>query len=292
MSEYRVFCLVSIIIIALFSVPNPISADLPPPIEVVTTDSGGLYTIATNISMPYAEVNASIHLSGAWYYNISVSCEFYILSLVTQNLTTAFVYPSVWSIWTEEPSVWTYEVTILVNQSLVNHTILSYDEYRTRYDANQTDWEKVDDCDFATFNFTIDSGEPLFIDVLVEFTTYSPGHVFQFDYIVDTARGWQGDSHEIVNIDFSREIDTEIVKYWYSPNESLVFSGSNYTADLTWDFHISSFTHDRVVFWVQQQEYPEYTHVIPPIPYPVIVPFLLATTLVLIVVVLRIKGRI
>jgi hypothetical protein len=92
----RVLCVVSLLAITLFSLPQLISADLPPPIESVTTDSGGLYTTAANISMPYAEVNASIHLSGSWYYNINVSCSFYILSLVTQNLTTAFVYPSVW----------------------------------------------------------------------------------------------------------------------------------------------------------------------------------------------------
>jgi hypothetical protein len=280
-----------VLTIAVISLPQQIVADVPPPIESIVTDSGGLYTTATNISMPYAEVNASIHLSGSWSYNISVSCSFYLLSLTTQNLTTAFVYPSVWSSWYDDPLVLFDYFTIHANGSLLNHTILSYDDFKFRYDSNQTDWDKVDDCDFAAFNFSIDAAEPIFIDVNIEFTTDSQAHDFVFDYIVDTARGWEGDTHEIVNIDFKRDIDTEIIRYSWYPNDSLVVMGNNYTADVTWDFHISSFQYDRVTFIVQQQEHPTYHGSLPPNPYFWVPTAVLVTAVILILFGLRVKGR-
>ncbi|MHA2025094.1 MAG: hypothetical protein ACW98U_04250 [Candidatus Thorarchaeota archaeon] len=267
-------------------------ANVPPPIEYVQTEAGGLYTTATNVSMPYAEVNATIHLSGAWYYNISVSCSFYVLSLVSQNLTTAFVYPSVWSGWIENPSFMMSDFSIRVNNSLANHTILSYDEFKVEYDSNQTNWEKVEDCDFALFNFTIEYAEPIYIDVNAEFSTYSPSYNFIFDYIVDTARGWELDTREIVNFKFSRDLDTDIIEFRQYPNESLTFSGTNYNANLTWDFHISSFPSSRVTFIVQQQEYPEYLPIPPPIPFPWIPILVLTTAVVITVVGLRKIGRI
>ncbi|MHA2359900.1 MAG: hypothetical protein ACXAB5_06480, partial [Candidatus Thorarchaeota archaeon] len=267
------------------------NANVPPPLHDIGTDSGGLYTTATNVSMPYAEVNATIHLSGSWYYNISVSCSFYVLSLVTQNLTTAFVYPSIWSWYTEDASMMMSDFYILANNSLVNHSILSFDEFTAHYDANQTDWNKVRDCDFALFNFTIEYAEPIFIDVIAVFSTFSPGHNFIFEYIVDTARGWEGDTREIVNFKFSRDLDTDIIEYRQYPNESLTFSGTNYTANLTWDFHISSFPSSRLTFIVQQQEYPEYHPIPPPIPFPWISIVVVTTAVIITVAGLRKLGR-
>jgi hypothetical protein len=174
-------------------------------------------------------------------------------------------------------------LTVITNGSLVNHTILGYDEFRSRYDTNQTDWEKVDDCDFATFNFSINAVEPIFIDVVAKFTTYAQSHDFVFEYIVDTARGWEGDTHEVINLDFIRDLDTEIIEYRYYPNESLAISGNNYTADLTWDFHISSFEHDRIWFIIQQQEYPTYHRNWPPDPFYWLLPAAFVTAVVLLV---------
>ena len=144
----------------------------------------------------------------------------------------------------------------------------------------------------AAFNFTIDSGEPLFIDVIIDFTTYSHAHDFAFDYIVDTARGWEGDTHEIVKIDFTRELDTNIIEYRFYPDESVSFSGDNYTANVTWDFHISGFDQPRVTFIVQQQEHPTYHRSLPPEPFIAIIAAVILTAVVFILAGLRRIGRI
>ena len=258
--------LIGIITIMLFIIPRS-SADVPPPIEYVQTDSGGLFSLANNVSMPNAEVNVTIHLSGNWYYSINVSCSFNISSQTNQNLTTAFVYPGGWYDFAYPGSSDISRFNIRVNETLVNHTILSFDEFRDGYDVNQTEWGYLDDCYFALFNFSIISNEPLLIGVVTDFEVYSPGHEYIFQYIVDTARAWEGDTHETVIIDFTRDLDTQIIRYYQSPNDSLDFFGTNYTASMIWDFDISDFLHDRVTFGVQQREYPIYTHHFPPTPF-------------------------
>ncbi|MFW9794940.1 MAG: hypothetical protein ACFFEE_11585 [Candidatus Thorarchaeota archaeon] len=283
--------IITVVILTTAMIPS-VSANVPPPLSILGAESGGLYTTATNVSMPYAGVNATIRLSGSWNYNINVSCTFYVLSMISQNLTTAFVYPSVWAQWNEVQNMAMRDFHIRVNGTLVDQTILSYDEFKFQYDTNQTDWEKVEDCDFAVFNFTIKSSEPIFIDVVADFSTTATGHDFFFEYVVDTARGWEGDTREIVNIDFERDLNTQIVEYRYYPNESLSHTGTNYTAYLTWDFHISNFPYSRVSFVIQQQDYDQYHGVPPPIPFPWIPILILVSTFVIISVGLRKTGRI
>lgn len=280
-TRYSYFLIVLITLMLFFV--SPATADVPPPIEIVQTESGGLYSTARNISMPNVEVNVTIHLSGSWYYSINVSCSFNISSLTSQNLTTAFVYPSAWYHFTSPENISMKVFNIKVNNTTVNHTFLHFDEFKDDYDFNQTDWDNVADCEFALFNFSINSNEPLFIDVETDFEVWSVGHDFIFQYIVDTARAWEGDTHETVRIEFSRDLDTEIIEYRQNPNDSLDFVGSDYVATMIWDFDISTFLHDRVTFAVQQREHPRYN----PVPYPN--PFIL---LPLIVTVAAIVGTV
>ncbi len=241
--------------------------------------------------MPNADVNVTIHLSDSQQYSINVSCSFNISSQTTQNLTTAFVYPSGWYDFEYPESSGIDRFSIHVNDTIVNHTILHFDEFKEDYDFNQTDWDKVDDCYFALFNFSINSEEPLLIDVASDFEVWSPGHDFIFEYIVDTARAWEGDTHEIVWIDFTRGLDTQILGYRYYPNDSLDFFGTNYTASMIWDFNISNFLHDRVTFAVQQQEHPKYNPPPPQIPFIWISMMVIVTILVGTAICLRRRNR-
>jgi hypothetical protein len=257
--------LVILMVIAVALVPS-VCADLPPPIEYVKTDAGGLFCIAQNVSMPEVIVNVTIHLTDSWKYDVNVSCAFTITSLIEQNLTTAFVYPSIWTGYTAEQNIGIHEFDIHVNDTATNFTILNYNEFKSTYDLNQTDWDYVWDCDFALFNFSIDSENQIVVNIFASFSSISGGHEFIFEYIVDTARRWEGDTHEIIRMQFNRDNDTEIIDYWYAPDSYLVVSGNNYSALLTWDFSIHDFDRDRVSFVVQQKEFPVYHHYFPPDP--------------------------
>jgi hypothetical protein len=232
-----------------FLLPTTI-ADMPPPMTIymTQTESGGFYSLATNVTLPEALVNVTIDLTDSWRYHVNVTCDFIVNSQTDQNLTTAFVYPSYWiSATVDKFQIW-------VNETLTNYSILHVDEFKDKYDLNQTDWSYVRDCDFALFNFTIRSENPVIVHVLSEFDSYSTADEFIFEYIVETARGWEGNTHEIVQLQFNRHVGTNITKYWYSPEEYASFSGSEYAAQVIWDFYIQDFDYGRVSFSVQQRE--------------------------------------
>ncbi len=270
--KLRGIILFVLIITAMILIPRAY-ADLPPPIEWTQTESGGLYNIATNVSMPEAEVNISIQLRESWKYTVNVSCEFVIHSSTQQNLTTAFVYPALWEGYftstNEEVTMNHFEIA--VNGTSVDFSILDFDEFKEVYNLNQTEWHSVQNCFFAIFNFSVNSDADTIIDVVAEFSSESSAHDFSFEYIVDTARGWDGNTHETVQLQFERTTESEIIEYRYWPDSHLVSSESNYSASLFWDFFIQDFEYERVIFLVQQREYPPYNHALPPPNYEFIV---------------------
>lgn len=280
MSRIMVTCTL-FMLIAIVLIPSAY-ADVPPPIEYVETETGGLYVVASNISLPEVIVNVSIHLTDSWKYDLNVSCAFTIRSQIEQNLTTAFVYPSIWTSFTPDQNVSMHEFDIRINDTSIEYVILPFEDFKIWYDLNQTDWQYVMDCDFALFNFSIDSVNPIVADVFASFSSFSVGHAFIFEYIVDTARRWEGDTHETIQLQFNRDNETEIIEYRYQPDSNLDFSGNNYSAALTWDFSIHDFEYDRVSFIVQQRQYPVYHHVWPPTPRDLM---LVIGTVVVIVVV-------
>ena len=235
-----------------------VRADLPPPIYYAWMDSGGLFTLASNVSLPEAAVDVSIKLTGSWSYDISVSCSFTVASQVSQNLTTAFVYPEIWIVADPSQRVTVLSFNIWTNDTPTEYAILTFDEFKSQYNLNQTNWEYIDDCSFALFNFSINAEQTTEVRVNTRFITSSTGHDFYFDYIIDTARRWEGNTHEIVKIGFQKANDTEIIKYSYSPENNSEFTGDEYSANITWDFTIHEFPYDRVRFQVQQKEYPKY----------------------------------
>lgn len=282
MSRIMVTCtLFMLIATAVVLIPSAY-ADVPPPIEYVETETGGLYVVASNISLPEVIVNVTILLTDSWKYDLNVSCAFTIRSQIEQNLTTAFVYPSIWTSFTQEQNVSMHEFDIRINDTSIEYVIFHFEDFKIWYDLNQTDWQYVMDCDFALFNFSIDSVDPIVVDVFVSFSSISVGHEFIFEYIVDTARRWEGETHETIQLQFNRDNETEIIEYRYQPDSNLDFSGNNYSAALTWDFFIHDFEYDRVSFIVQQRQYPVYDHYYPPNPRDLILA--IGTVVVLVVV--------
>jgi len=277
-----------LLVITLMNLLPSVHADVPPPIYSAWANSGGPFTLASNVSLPEARVNATIELNDTWTYDIRVSCSFTIASLSSQNLTTAFVYPELWATADPSQTVTMHEFNILVNDTPVEFNILTFDEFKSIYDLNQTDWSYVTYCYFALFNFSINSVEPAVVEVLAHFSSHSSGHNFYFDYIVDTARRWEGNTHEIVQVEFHRADVTDIIECRYYPTNNSEFTGDDYSSVTIWDFTIQEFPFDKVQFIVQQQEYPVYHR---PFPNPDLYLISIATITVLLLVVSAIIYR-
>ncbi|MCK4484768.1 MAG: hypothetical protein KAU89_08080 [Candidatus Thorarchaeota archaeon] len=242
-------------------------ADMMPPSDYASVNSGGPYCIANNVTMPSAEVNISILVSESWRYDINVSCSFMISSAVAQNLTTAFVYPTAWSMefTGEEDEIDLNMFEISVNQSATEYTVLSYDEFVHRFSLDATEWRFIHHCAFALLNLTAGNNTNYCIDVETSFTIISTAFDFRLEYIVGTARSWDGNTHEIVRMNIRNE--AEILGYGFFPDINLVSEGDNESGQAIWEFDISEFEYDRVYFTVNQKKHPDGHRVVLPTPF-------------------------
>jgi len=238
-------------------------ADMMPPTDYTSINSGGPYCIANNVTMPSAEVNISILASESWRYDINVSCSFMISSAVAQNLTTAFVYPTAWSMefTGEEDEIDLDMFEISVNQSASDYAVLSYEQFVYRFSLDTSEWRFLYHCTFALFNLTARNNTNYCIDVETSFTIISTAFDFTLEYIVGTARSWDGNTHEIVRMNIRNE--AEILGYRFFPDINLVSEGDNESGQAIWEFDINEFEYNRVYFTVNQKKHPDHHRVIP-----------------------------
>jgi hypothetical protein len=238
-------------------------ADMMPPTDCTSVNSGVPYCITNNVTMPSAEVNISIIVSESWRYDINVSCSFMISSAVAQNLTTAFVYPTAWfwGITEEEDEIDLNMFEISVNKSTTDYAVLSYEQFVYRFSLDAIEWGFIHHCAFALFNFTAENNTNYCIDVETSFTIISTAFDFRLEYIVGTARSWDGNTHETVRMNIRNE--AEILGYGFFPEINLVSEGDNESGQAIWDFDISEFEYNRIYFTAHQKKHPDHHRVVP-----------------------------
>ena len=247
-------------------------ADIVLPPAYTSVNSGGPYCITNNVTMPSAEVNISILVSESWRYDINVSCSFMISSAVVQNLTTAFAYPTAWFNSypdEEEAEIDLNMFEISINQSATDYEVLSYEQFVYRFSLNATEWTYIYHCAFALFSFTVENYTNYCIDVKASFTIISTAFDFELEYVVGTARSWDGNTHETVRMDIQNE--AEILGYDFFPDINLASEGDNESGQAIWEFDISEFEYDHVFCIVNQKKHPDYhrpyNNDVPPTPF-------------------------
>ena len=242
-------------------------ADMMPPTDYTSINSGGPYCTANNVTMPSAEVNISILVSESWRYDVNVSCSFMISNAVAQNLTTAFVYPTAWSMefTGEEDEIDLDRFEISVNQSATDYAVLSYEQFVDRFSLDASEWTFLYHCAFALVNLTARNNTNYCIDVETSFTIISTAFDFTLEYIVGTARSWDGNTHEIVRMNIRNE--AEILGYRFFPDINLASEGDNESGQAIWEFDINEFEYNRVSLFVNQKKHPDYHRVVPLPPF-------------------------
>lgn len=188
----------------------------------------------TGISMPDADV--SINITKAAFPEIAITLHgfFTIVSNHTQNVTLAFAYPQAWSIGTSDVSD---NYTIILEGVEVSYQTMMWEELGFEDMEDEIDFSGtwVLDASFAVFNASFQGGEPVHISIKTHHSLNDIVHEYSFDYIVGSARSFDGQTHQIVHMQLN---ETEpFLSVDFIPQEYLtLWTDADSLSHALWDF--------------------------------------------------------
>lgn len=203
-------------------------------IEGVTFHNG------TGIFMPRADVSINITRTATRLIEISFSGLYTIETNITQNTTMAFVYPNS----TSESHIENYIISL--NGSVTNYTIYEWNELDFEYPSDVVDMtgEWILHAKYAAFNVELLGNTTCIIHVSHQDTFSSNGHEFWYNYIVESARSFCGNTHQTVYMKLVEE--EPFLESEFFPNTSLTQWHDNNTTHATWDFIVQESNIEQV----------------------------------------------
>jgi hypothetical protein len=242
------------------TIPN-VRAD-PIVIEVSRSDQvniGSGLCLGSNISMPEAYVDIDIVMDivveHGFRYIINVSCQFLLQTVSGQNFTTAFVYPSEWGLFSQ-PEAEFKSFGISVNGSEIDFSVIEWVELMDTYDVNVSKWGWLDSNQFALFSLEMPPNSTYIVSVEADIALHSSAHNFAFAYCIGSARSWDGNTHQVIQMDFKNH--TNLLEHGFLPENYEDLTVENETEAIRWDFLISELDENYVTFWAAQHEAPTY----------------------------------
>jgi hypothetical protein len=215
-------------------------------------DEGVAVHNGTHICMPEAHVRVNITWDGGLH--TSMRAEFHLFTNTTQNTTVGFVPPELIG-WGEGH---TFHLAIDVNGSEMDYAMLNWSDlgvdngFTTELVNALGTW--LEEAQYAVFNIELQANSTSIISV-----TSSTSQVWSYvnwvgyNYIVASARTFEGDTHEVVHMELIEESPFLNVSFW--PNSCLTLTKEGIQTDAIWDFNVSEFQDDTVSMHATVQEY-------------------------------------
>ncbi|TFG31875.1 hypothetical protein EU528_04895 [Candidatus Thorarchaeota archaeon] len=265
---------VAMIILAVIILTTNIPSHVPAnPLSVSSTNSGNFFCLSSNISMPQASVNISLicreviptESSGPIFiYEVKMNSSFQVRSNYTENTTIAFAYPADWRNFGNIIQLSDIEFDVFVDDIEVPTQILNISEisidFDEIFDEDLESWDFLYENEFVLFNISLEAYEYSIVEVNTNFDVSSGTDVFEFEYCVGTARTWNGNTIEEVQI--SLDNTSMYMGNWFNPEDSLTaIQGVNRTTGY-WSLDFSSFTEEYVKVSIWQKQWP-YSNTIP-----------------------------
>jgi hypothetical protein len=199
--------------------------------------------------MPYADVRINITRAEGRVY-LFMDSEFHITTNTTQNATLAFVYPTysddISNTSTSVTSTDTELMQIYLNSSLINYTIIHFDDF--------VDSDFVDDIysytsisvDFAIFDVEMIANTTMVFSTESHAINDDSMDRFDYSYVVGSARTFEGHTIERVSIYVTEEVPFASKSFY--PNESLTINENDIVTEAIWDINSSEFSQNYVSF--------------------------------------------
>ncbi len=189
---------------------------------------------------------------------MDMQSSFVVQSEDDQNTTMAFAYPASWSSYYTPVIFDEMQFEVMVNDTEVPTLILALNETDFNLDElNYEDlvaWGFLLDNQFVLFNITLEAFTAATIKVNTNVILSSGSDVFYFDYCVGTARAWNGDTIEDLQIQLFNT--TQYLGNSFQPQESLTVTQEIDKTTGVWNLDFTSFTDDMIGVTISQKRWP------------------------------------
>lgn len=192
----------------------------------------------THICMPEAHVRVNITRT-AYVMLTSMRAEFHLSTNTTQNVTLGFIPPVIGS-WGEDSYS---HLAIALNGSEIEYTVLTWEDLGVEQgfataliDALGT-W--VESAEYDVFNMEMQANSTAIILVTSSTAQTLDVDGVEYEYVIASARTFEGDTHEIVHIQLVEE--TPFLSVQFSPVSYLTLTEEGKHTDAIWDFNVSAF---------------------------------------------------
>ena len=254
MRKKRVFAYLILFSCILIQLQSPVDVGANPiAFDNINIATGEIFALGNNVSMPIAGVHIDIQSyatfppetqTPVYNYTILLNSTFQISSTINQNVTIAFVYPDEWSV----REYYDHQVTYLDMRIRMDDASLSYSVF-SGSELNITDFDRIipeiEDLRFATINISLIEGITYNLEVDTTIHDSVTEHdAFNFNYFVGSAKGWQGQTTE--NIELAITKFTQYKDVTFFPNDSLHVADLNTIRVATWLLEFPSFQDDYV----------------------------------------------
>jgi hypothetical protein len=88
------------------------------------------------------------------------------------------------------------------------------------------------------------------VSVEADITLHSSAHDFEFAYCIGSARSWDGNTHQVIQLDFKNHAN--LLEHGFLPENYEDLTVENETETIRWDFLISELEDNYVTFWAAQ----------------------------------------
>ncbi|MGY5874925.1 MAG: hypothetical protein RTU30_04190 [Candidatus Thorarchaeota archaeon] len=227
------------------------------PISIDQFTTGTTIGLANNLSMPSADVRISISsviissssYSRVYNHTVTMNSEFHIISSTSQDAGIAFAYPDTWGMTYREVS--NLNMQIRLNETSVPYIVLAGSNLVIPESLDLS--EELDYLRLAVINVSLSEETTYSVEVDASFQISQPDTTFRFRYFVGSARSWEGQTHETVELIV--ENSNLLGEVSFSPADSLQVSNAGISRIGMWTLDFSSFPYDYVECGFEQYTY-------------------------------------
>lgn len=194
----------------------------------------------SSLSLPRANAKIRIVHTEAGAIDISVACNFEVIASDRVNASLAFVYPQYWHLGSSLSNVW---FNIAINDTILDHMVANYSYLVSHgYTLNSTElsgtW--IESAEFALFSYEMQAAKTYVVRVTTPAYPMQSNNYASFSYIIASAKTFQGQTHQTVEIHVIEE--TPFEEFSFQPVTYLTESTNGTGTTAFWDLVINQNT--------------------------------------------------
>lgn len=129
-------------------------------------------------------------------------------------------------------------------------------DLKDNYNVNASEWYWLENNQFALFSLEMLPNSTYVVSVEADITLQSSAYNFTFAYCIGSARSWDGNTHQVIQMDFRNH--TNLLEHGFLRDIYENLTVEDETETIRWDFLLSELDDNYITFWVAQHEATSY----------------------------------